>query len=186
MKTRILILALALLFVVQIAYATPSVTTTDLYNEEVNLLGGAQAPLGLIIDVIPETQTAQNVLEDVTAAIAGGQPVVTAYFADQQADLLAVLPVGTDLNTLQLMELENLYVSGYTADMGDLQAKLTFPTMFVFGKPVAVLVGLVTGDVVVWEVVPAVVNADGSITVNMTSELLLKVQAGTAVISVLQ
>ena len=187
MKTRILILTLALLFVVQLAYATvPSVTTADLYDVEVTKLDGSPAPDGLVAIVIPYTTTALTVLEEVNAAVAGNQPVVPAYFADQQEDLQAVLPLGTDLNDLQLKELDNLYFSGYTQDMGDLKAKLTFPTQFVYGKPVAVLIGLVVGDVVVWEVVPAVVNFDGSITIDMSSELLLKVQAGNAVISVLQ
>ena len=186
MKTRILALTLALLFVVQLAYATvPSVTTADLYTAEVTKLDGTPvANVGAAID--PMTPTSIEVLNDITAATAGGQSITSGYFAGQQVAIRNVLPAGTDLNALQLKELASLTVPGYTQDMGDLKLTLSFPTTFDMFKPVVVLVGLVVGDVIIWQVVPAVVNVDGSITIDMPAALLLQVQAGNAVISILQ
>ena len=184
MKTRILILTLALLCVVQLAYATPSVTTADLYTAQTTKLDGTPAYVGAAID--PLTLTAIETLNDITAAMAGGQSITSTYFAGQQVAIRDILPAGTDMNALQLKELASLTVPYYTPDMGDLKLTLSFPTVFDTLKPVVVLVGIVVGDVTIWHVVPAVVNFDGSITIDMPADLLAQVQAGNAVISVLQ
>lgn len=188
MKKILLTLALALVLAVQFtaAFATASPTTADLYKVELAKPDGSPAPAGLLIAAIPETETALKVLEDV-AETTQGQPVVPSYFADQAEDIAKVLPEGTDAAALKLNELASLVVSGYEADMGDIAARLSFPTLFDATKPVLVLVGLVEGEEVVWEVVQqAGADAEGKVIVLFPSELLLKVQAGNAVIAVLQ
>ena len=70
--------------------------------------------------------------------------------------------------------------------MGPIAVKLAFPTLFEVGKPVVVMVGLVQGEEIVWEALLGTAQADGSVLVTMPGELLVKVQAGEAVVAVLQ
>lgn len=188
MKTRILTLALALLFIVQVASAAaiPSVTTGDLYTVEVTKADGSPVPAGLVIMVIPETETALAELEKVIDAMKGDKPVTKSYFAPQQVKIRKVLRAKTDLKALQLKELDTLYVSSYTESLGDLTARLTFPTLFEADKPVVVMVGLVGEKFITWEALADVANGDGSINVILTKDLLLAVLAGNAIIAVLQ
>ena len=187
MKIRILTLALALLFVVQIASAAtvPSRRTADLYIVKVTKLDGSAIPAGLVITLVPETETVRTILAKVTAAIAGNKSVVSSFFADQQEAIRKVLPAGTGLNALQLKELTSLLVSGYTEDLGALVFRLTFPAKFEVDKPLVVMVGLVEGDQITWLVFAGVADQDGNVIVTLPAELLLKIQAGNAVISIL-
>ncbi|MDD4711304.1 MAG: hypothetical protein PHD27_08565 [Eubacteriales bacterium] len=179
-RTLSLILVMALVLVVPFASASsPSVDNDAMYD----VIPGVES---VIITVLPETETSQEVLADITAAIEGDKPVVSAYFAEQALDIQALLPVGTDVDTLKLFELATLMVSGYTADMGPLTVKLTFPTAFEYGKPVVVMVGLVQGEDIVWEALIGSVDFEGNLLVTMPADLLLKVQAGEAVVAVLQ
>ena len=186
-RTVSLVLVMAMMLVLPFAASaanSPSVTNDALYN-----VGGLQALPGVenvVIEIVPETPAAVKLLEEVTAAVEGDKPVVSAFFAEQTAAVGALLPAGTDLDALQLKELAGLRVSGYTADMGPIAVKLAFPTLFEVGKPVVVMVGLVQGEEIVWEALLGTAQADGSVLVTMPGELLVKVQAGEAVVTVLQ
>lgn len=179
MKTRILTLTLALLLVVQLAYATvavPSSTNEGLYNVTVN---------GFVIQTAMSTNESIAVLANVTAAMKeGNAPVVSKYFKDERKAIQAVLPAGTNANALQLMELSPFPVFNNTAG-GDLTATFTFPTQFV-AKPLVVMVGQVVGNKTTWSVLKGFVNSDGSFNVTLPANLLRNVSGGTAVISIMQ
>ncbi|HSK68161.1 MAG TPA: hypothetical protein VLA21_02755, partial [Candidatus Limnocylindria bacterium] len=147
---------------------------------------GSPAPDGLVIALVPETEAVAQVLADIVQQ-AQGLPVTSTYFATYQEAIQGVLPEGADLAALELQELTGLVVSGYEEAMGDVAVRFGFPTLFDPLKPVVVLVGLAEGDGVTWQVLEfAVSNADGGVDTIFPAELLLAVQAGQALIAVLQ
>lgn len=185
-RTVSLVLVMAMMLVLPFAASasSPSVTNNALYNT-----AGLQALPGVesvVIEIVPETPAAVKLLADVTAAVEGDKPVVSTFFAEQADAVKALLPAGTDADALKLFELAGLRVSGFTPDMGAIAVQLAFPTLFEVGKPVVVMVGLVEGDVITWEALLGTAQADGSVLVTMPGELLASVQAGEAVVTVLQ
>lgn len=187
MKRFLLVtLALAMCVLTAFAASSPSITDENMYNVEITPVVPGTSLEGLAIKAIPETETALKVIEQVKQ-LADNQPsFVNAVFADKLEEIKAVLPEGTDAQAMKLQELTTLLVAGYKEEMGDINAKLTFPTVFEQEDKVLVMIGMVEGEAVAWAPYAAQVNEEGKIVMLMDSELLLKVQSGDAVIAVLK
>lgn len=185
---RFLLMTLALLMLAMSVFAasSPSITDENMYDVEIIPTVPGVSLDGLVIKAIPETEVALKVIEQVQELAKGQPSFVNAVFADKIEEIKAVLVEGADHEAMKLQELTTLLVAGYKEEMGKLFVRLTFPTVFEEKDPVLVMIGMVEGEQVTWEPFEAKANMEGKIEMFMEAELLLKVQAGEAVIAVLK
>lgn len=187
---KLTLLALALMMLVSSAFAasSPSITNKDMYKVTTTTTTPAQEtdPLaGLVIRIDPETDDAKAVLEKIKSDAAGKDSLVDAVFAEQAEAVKGLLKV-EKLDEVKLIELASLIVSGYKQEMGAIQANLAFPTLFDANLPLVAMIGMIENDTVAWEPLLGTANAQGEVVLTLSPELLLKVQAGNAVIAILK
>ena len=128
---------------------------------------------------------AQKQLVDTTLAAIAGAANPVAYFGDAvKAEIAALLP-GVNVDTLQLNELTAISVKNYSITNGSLTVNCVFPTKYTAGQKVVVMIGVQQNGTVSWMSFAGTVLNDGSVSVTLPADVLLRIQNGNAVIAVL-
>ena len=92
-----------------------------------------------------------------------------------------------DMTKYELIELVGVDIVGYDAEKNDdISANIKFAGAFEQGKKLIVLLGVVEDNRVVWQPVSFTVEADGTMTINLTEKQAEIVAAQETVIAVLQ
>ena len=200
-KIVALLLAASMLSTASMAFAAGSVTTDNnatgsvttpseeviidtTIEEEVNTGASAEKEVTApaVEDVAPSveltaSEAAEDELKAAAAAVAAGEAVVTIYDEDTQAKIAELVE---DAASLELIEVAGIELSG--AIDSDLEMTLSFATNFTSAKNVVVVIK--AGDKTF--VIPAKVNANGSLTIELKADEAAAIAAAKdATVSVL-
>ncbi len=179
-----LVLALVMLTVTSLAFASPSKTTTDLGRATGGTTTtGGTLPLNV---TVLTTGLAAQAASDELAAIAGftqqGAPLIEYFDPAVQAAIGALLPQGFDAKGLGMNELLPISVTGTVT--GGAILSFEFATQYQEGQTLVAMVGVRSGGTVTWYPLPAEV-VGGVVRVHFTQEVLEKMQTGTAMLAIL-
>lgn len=182
MKKFVCLVALVLcLTSVAFAEAVPSKTTGDMVKFEATA-ENLPADAGFSIYATEKEDVCQA--EIAKLAKSGS---VAEYFgevtnaAGEVVSLSAML--GSD--TLNVFEFCGIAAENYDASYGNVTVKLTFSTPYAKDEKVAVMIGLVEAQSVIWTAYEGVgVEDQGSIQVELDSEIVLAIQNGNALLAV--
>lgn len=179
-KVLSLILAalLVLTSVAALAEAVPSKTTSDItVVNEVVTESGAKVEIA-IVEPTDEVVTALTAV--IEAVINGTKTVAEVYTTDTQDAIAAKLPEGAKVEDLELNEVVAISAPAYKAEDGSATATFTFATAYTPAQTLVAVVTTYKAGVAEEDVVDAEANADGSVTVAFTADVMAKVAAADA------
>lgn len=165
-----------------LAESVPSKTTEDMTKFEVVTESGEAS--GFYLSATDATELSLSEIEKLKSSES-----VAAYFGEVKdaegnvVDLTATL--GTD--TLNVHEFLPVIAFGYEETMGKVTANLQFSTPYAEGEEVIVMIGIVESGTITWTACKGIgvtANEAGCIKVELTPELVLAIQNGTALLSV--
>ena len=181
-KIVCLVLALLCVSVMAVAESTPSKTTADLTLIQTS---AANLPEGASFTLAPVTTARAEIAKLAQSAS------VAEYFGtvtDSEGNEINLTEIlGAD--ALNVYEFLPLVVDGYDPAYGNVTATMEFSTPYEEGERVVVLVGLVTvaedgTEAMAWTALPGLGTSNGGIEVEFTPEIMVQIQEGTAMMTV--
>lgn len=177
-KFMAMMMAITLILTVAVASAAvPSITTNDTTI--------VTKPDTFKIYVADPSDVAQQQIKDLYDYVnaADGTKAPAGFFSDDvQAEIGAKLPEGVSLEDLQVNEIISLKVEDYDTTFGDVVVQMAFATVYDADAVVVVLLTLISADGTMEQVtVDASVNADGTLSITYTQDVLVKMQQAASV-----
>ena len=196
-KIVCLVLALLCVSVMAVAESTPSKTTADLtliQTSAANLPEGASFTLAPVTTAraadLPDYEERVAACEAEIAKLAQSASVAE-YFGtvtDSEGNEINLTEIlGAD--ALNVYEFLPLVVEGYDPAYGNVTATMEVSTPYEEGEQVVVLVGLATvaedgTEAMAWTALPGLGTSNGGIEVEFTPEIMVQIQEGTAMMTV--
>lgn len=185
-KILCIVLALMCLSMAALAESTPSRTTSDMTTVETSVPGVA------LTAATTEAYPALVATCDAEIAKLAAAADVATYFGTVTDSTGAAVDLATLLNgTLSVDEFFPMVASGYDTTLGNVAVTMTLSTAYEVGEEVIVLAGIVAGDgTVTWTAFTGVgvsaeaTEAQGSIEVEFTPEIVEAMQTGNVLVAV--
>lgn len=178
-KLVCLVLALVCFATVAMAESVPSKSTADMVSVEV------KGDAGIVVAPVEDTAENQVVIAKCNAEIEklAAAASVAAYFGEVKNAAGEIVTLGDGLTVAEFLPLT---VANYEETAGNVTVSFQLATPYAAGETVIVLVGIVAEDgAVEWTAFEAVgTGVNGAIEVEFTSEVLLAIQNGTALMAV--
>lgn len=184
-----LVLVLALVMMASVALAAvPSKTTADLVKTGAIVSeSGAVLPSDFTVSVAAESIAANTELAKILAFVtAKNEPVANYFNDDVKAEIIKLLPAGTDLSKLVMNEFFPIDAIKYDASYGNIAVTFQCATVYKDGQNIVALLGIVNDSdaSVTWMPLQAEV-VNGNVVIHFTQEALLAMANGNAMIAIL-
>ena len=179
-KLICLVLAMVMLCMAPLAYAA---TSPDTAAKTTPKSGSSTATVTepLSVTAVGLTAAAQGVLAEIKTFDGDD---IEFFGADVKAAVAALLPAGSDLSALKVLEFSSIALTGFDPYYGDVVVDFVFAAKFPDGAPIVALLGFETATGVEWMTLKAEV-INGKVYIYFTQAALIALNGRTGMLAIL-
>ena len=187
MSRKLISLVLALMLLLTAVAFADGIGPSKVNGDLTQVVMPPNTPAGMKVSTKEQTDYSLAVFNQLDAFIANGNNAIDFFPTETIQKIKDALPLGVNADNLKINEFSPLSVEGFDSTCPDLVINFEFPTEYVQGTALVVLIGYLPedGSATEWIIAPYMINADGSVDITFTTDTLAKVASGNAVLTIL-